>query len=453
MANGKKPYSLDRRRFLKASAGAVGGLSLAGCAGMSTGGGGGAGAGNVQGTPVAGLNNQDVEGKTNITVWFWDEGLKYAVQDYNKNNKKNVNVKFVKLSYDDTHNKLLTSLAAGSGAPDVCAIEIGQVGNFVTRGGLADLTTEFEGDQFKDDMVEYKWIHGSNQEGKLIAMPWDIGPAGMWYQPDVFKRADLPTEPEEVGKRVQTWEDVMQLGQDLRKKLPNTALFADAFNDIFVPIVEQKGHGWFQNNKLMFEEKGTPALQAAVEARKNKVDANIDWWGAEWNEGLKQGAFQGMMIASWMQTGLTQSNPQLIGKWRVVPPPEGNFNWGGSFLTIPAQGQNKEAAWDFVKYVCCTPEGQNAIFRSTGIFPAYKPAWKDPLYDQPVDFFGGQKTFRLWTELAQNVPANVVNPNDRQAGDVVGNEITKVEKQGKDPAQAMKDAEAAALKRIQGIVG
>jgi multiple sugar transport system substrate-binding protein len=267
----------------------------------------------------------------------------------------------------------------------------------------------------------------------------------------VFKQAGLPTEPDEVEKRTRTWDDVFQLGVDLRKKLPKTALFADAFNDIYTAQVEQQGHGWFDGNKLLFEEKATKPLESAVQARKMGVDANIDWWGAEWHQGLKKQAFCGMMIACWMQTGLTQQDKQTVGKWRVVPPPEGHFNWGGSFLSIPSQGKNKPAAWDFVKYVCCSAQGQNTIFRSTGIFPAYKPAWKDPVYDQPVDFFGGQKTFRLWTELAENVPANVVSKYDVQAGTIISNEITKVEKNNKDPEQAMKDAETAALKQIKGI--
>lgn len=451
----KSPYPLSRRRFLQSSAAAVGGLSLVGCAGMSTdgeGGGGAAGGAGVSGTPVAGLTNQDVEGKTNISVWFWDEGLKYAVQDFNKNNDKNINVKFTKLGFDDTHQKLLTSMAAGSGAPDVCAIEIGLVGGFTGRGGLEDLAgAPYDGAQFKDDMVEYKWVHGSTQDGKLIAMPWDIGPAGLWYRADLFQAAGLPTDPEEVQKRVQTWEDWFQLGEDLKKKTPKTSLFADAFNDVYVPMVEQQGHGWFEGNKLMFEEKATRPLQKAVEVRERKIDADIDWWGPEWNTGLSQGAFAGMGIACWMQTGLTQSHPDLIGQWRVIRAPEGDYNWGGSFLTIPSQGQNKDAAWEFVKYVCATPEGQNAIFKATGIYPAYKPAWEDPIYDQPVDFFGGQKAYRLWSEIAKGVPGNVVHPADRQAGDIIGNEITKVEQQGKDPAQAMKDAEAEALRRIQGI--
>jgi multiple sugar transport system substrate-binding protein len=42
-------------------------------------------------------------------------------------------------------------------------------------------------------------------------------------------------------------------------------------------------------------------------------------------------------------------------------------------------------------------------------------------------------------------------PNDLQLDDIVGAELTKVIKEAKDPAAAVKDAEAEALKRIEGV--
>src|SRR3712207_813971 len=141
---------------------------------------------------------------------------------------------------------------------------------------------------------------------------------------------------------------------------------------------------------------------------------------------MKRDAIAGMGIACWMQTGLTRDQPQTVGKWRVIKAPEGDYNWGGSFLSMPESGKNKNAAWEFLKYATCTAEGQNTIFKKSGIFPAYKPAWKDPVYDQPVEFFGGQKAFRLWLDISEGVPGNVVSPNDRQAGDILGAEVTKI---------------------------
>lgn len=439
MKSGKASKSMSRRQFLGASAAALGGAGLASCAGWTGSG--------LAGSFVGGSDeNTD---PNNITVWFWDDSLQFAVDAFHAKQKK-IKVNFQKLGFDDAHQKLLTSLAADTGAPDVCSLEIGLIGGFTGRGGMVDLLQPpFDAGQFKDQIVEYKWIQGSGPNGNLAAMPWDIGPGGLWYRSDLLKDAGFDVDPDAMQKRIQTWDDWFQLAEDLKKKTGDkTALFADSFNDVLWPMIEQHGHGWFKNDQVLVVEKGTKPLQTALQVREQSLDANIDWWGPEWSTGTKKNAFAGMGIACWMQGGLTKEQPQTVGKWHVIRAPQGDYNWGGSFMAIPEQSKKKEAAWEFLKFVCCSADGQNAIFKNSGIFPAFKPAWDDPLYGKPVDFFGGQKTYALWTEIAADVPANLIHPADRRANDIVGNEFTKVEKLGKDPVQAMKDAEAEVLARV-----
>jgi multiple sugar transport system substrate-binding protein len=208
-----------------------------------------------------------------------------------------------------------------------------------------------------------------------------------------------------------------------------------------------------EGTKVVIEEKATRSFQLASRTRSEKIDADIPWWGPEWQAGLRDNAFAGMVIACWMQGGLTREQPELVGKWRVARAPEANYNWGGSFVAIPEQSKNKEAAWTFVQWATCSAEGQNIMFKDSGVFPAYKPAWQDPLYDSPVDFFGGQRTYRIWADIGDNIKAIFRTPYDLQLDDIVNAELTKVLKEGKDPVQGAKDAEAEALKRIQGLQG
>jgi multiple sugar transport system substrate-binding protein len=72
------------------------------------------------------------------------------------------------------------------------------------------------------------------------------------------------------------------------------------------------------------------------------------------------------------------------------------------------------------------------------------------VYDALQDFFGGQRTFRTWANIADNVASITRSPYDLQADDIVNAEMAQVMKEGKDPVQAMKDAEAAALNAIEG---
>jgi multiple sugar transport system substrate-binding protein len=446
---------ISRRTFLQAAATALGGAGLAACGAGTPAGTGGASTAASEGgagaTTAPAPANAAAAGATQIESWFWDDSFKPVNDGFNKSQNK-VQCKFTKLSYDDTHKKLLTSFAAGGGAPDAAAIEIGYVAAFTGRGGLADLRQPlFDAGQFKNDLVEYQWTQGSATDGRLVCMPWAIGPAGIIYNADLFQQAGIEADPAKLQERIKTWEDWFKLGEDLKQKLPNTALVADSFQDVFTPLVEQKAHGWFTAEGKLDYNKALQPLQRAVETRKRGIDAKIDWWGAEWNTGLEKNAFAAMGTACWMQGPLTRDHPKTVGKWRAIHAPEGDYNIGGSFWSIPDQGKKKDAAWEYLKYVCCTAEGQNLNFKSQGAIPAYKPAWKDPFYDQPVEFYGGQKAYRLWADIGDKVPPLPVNPNDRQAGDIIGAEIMKVKKEGKDPAKAIQDATDEAKKRIKDL--
>jgi multiple sugar transport system substrate-binding protein len=457
MTPDRDPRLVSRRKFLSATATAIGGLTLAACGASNPGTGaaeptaaGDAAAGDAPTTAPAAGN------ATEVTFWWWDDNGKLWADAYTKVNPA-IRVNFVNTPFADAHDKLLTSFAAGSGAPDVASIEIGRVGGFTAKGGLADLkVAPFDAGKYEQDMVKYKWIQGSTSDGRLVCMPWDIGPAGVWYRTDLFEENGLPTEPEEVealfGGKEHTWDDFLTVAKQVKDKSGGkTSLIAHAGVDIYGAVYRQQGEGYQEGNKILIEEKATRAFELANRTRKDGLDANIEWWGADWNAGMQNNAFAALVIAAWMQGGLTRDHPQTVGKWRVVHAPETNYNWGGSFTSIPEQSKVKEQAWEFVQWACCTADGQNTMFKSSGVMPAYKPAWKDPLYEQPVDFFGGQRAYQIWTEIADNIPAILRTPNDLQLDDIVGAELTLVLKEGKDPAQAVKDAEAEALKRVKDV--
>lgn len=104
----------------------------------------------------------------------------------------------------------------------------------------------------------------------------------------------------------------------------------------------------------------------------------------------------------------TDIDPEGAGHWgaTVLPGNLPGTNWGGSFLVIPEQSENKEAAWAFVKYMLATTEGQNTMFKAVDYFPAYEPAWEaaPELYTEGDPYFGGQAPNKIAAEIAANVP-------------------------------------------------
>ncbi|MDD3336444.1 MAG: extracellular solute-binding protein, partial [Eubacteriales bacterium] len=162
-----------------------------------------------------------------------------------------------------------------------------------------------------------------------------------------------------------------------------------------------------ENLELNVEKEGTrEALDAAIAMRQAGLDAQIDdMWSNEANAAFGSGAIA-MVAAGCWYGGFIKSwiAPDTAGKWGVAHLPAGisTANWGGSYLAIPSQSKNKELAWEFVQYALANSDSQNAMFEAVDYFPGYIPAWDSAVYNEPDEFFGGQKTRALWVEIAKN---------------------------------------------------
>jgi multiple sugar transport system substrate-binding protein len=395
---------------------------------------------------------QGTQEATRITVWYFDDWVRVAADAFQKENSDIV-VDLQVYGYFDVHTKLLTTLAAGIGAPDVCGIDLSYVGTFASQGGLIDLLQPpFDAGGFAADFPEYKWAHGSTEDGRLVLMPWDVTPAGLLYRADLLTDVGIDPEPAAMQARIRTWGDWFALGEEIMRRRPTMTLTSDAVEDVFLPMVEQHGEGWFAGEKVMIVENATAPLQTAVDINARGLALGIPSWSPEWIPAVQQNAFFGLACASWMELNLRRVAPQTIGAWRAIPAPEGDYSLGGSFLAIPEQSAHKEAAWEFVKFITASRTSALLGLDAGGVLPAYQPAWADPIFDQPAEFYGGQLAYRQWLEIAQRVSGRPIHPAQRLADDFVNTEVDNVVAAGKDPVQAMQDAEDEVLNRVPDAV-
>jgi multiple sugar transport system substrate-binding protein len=153
------------------------------------------------------------------------------------------------------------------------------------------------------------------------------------------------------------------------------------------------------------------------------------------------GCWFGGFLKSWI-------DPEGAGNWGIVPIPEDPLqNWGGSFLAIPEQSQNKEAAWAFIEYSMATNKAQNQMFVAVDYFPAYTSAWESPLYEEGDFYFGGQKTRALWTQIATSPGQILTTPMDSAAEQAFNSEVAKMLDQGLDAQETLEAAEQAIIEQ------
>ena len=113
------------------------------------------------------------------------------VEEWNAENPdKTVQITFSTYPYSDMHNKLMMSLQAGSGAPDMCDVEIGQFPNYTGEDcPLYDLGTAME--PYADTMVQARMDVYKNEAGVQVGVPTHVGATVMYWNAEIFEQYGL----------------------------------------------------------------------------------------------------------------------------------------------------------------------------------------------------------------------------------------------------------------------
>lgn len=351
--------------------------------------------------------DEEISGTIEVGGWpSGDDAFEAALEGFNEQ-YPNVEVELVFTDTTAHHQSLQTALAAGSGAPDVAMVEGAYIAQYRNSSALTNLY-DLGAEELKDDFVEFKWNQAISDDGtKMVALPWDLGPTLYYYRTDVFEEVGLPTDPDEVAELMSTWDGVLEVAEKV--SIPGQRWFLPSAAYPYQWMFINRDY-YDEDLNLQLERDGDlDCLAACLKIRENGWDMNVDMWSAEAYAAYAAGTCVSVASGSWFSGFLkTDIDPDGAGHWgaTVLPAGMGATNWGGSFLVIPEQSENKEAAWAFVKYMLATTEGQNTMFKAVDYFPAYKPAWDaaPELYTDPDDYFGGQAPNSIATKIAADVP-------------------------------------------------
>lgn len=362
-----------------------------------------------------------------------------------------ITVSYQMNSHGDHHKQLTTNLATQSGAGDVVIVDVSFIGAFINEGGFVNLSAEpYNAEQFKDGFVPYAWNQGQGADGNQYGMPIDIGPGVMYYRRDV-----LDSVGGDIDAIISDWESYIAYGRELKEQ--GVYLIADASDvaRIIVRTTIEDGEGLFfdaEGNSLVTTDRFVNAFTLAKQIRDEGLDGQIGAWTGEWYDGFKNGTVATQLSGAWLLGHLQNwMAPDTAGLWGASDLPGGIYgSWGGSFLAIPAQSENPEAAWEFIKYLTTEQGPQIDSLRDLGAFPVLTSTYDDPAFDEPIAFLDGQIARQLFAQVAQKVPAVTPMEGDLIAEDVVMNgALAEVLNDGKDIMEALQDAERLLLRRVR----
>ncbi|BDP43370.1 sugar ABC transporter substrate-binding protein (plasmid) [Deinococcus aetherius] len=395
--------------------------------------------------------------KKTITVGVFpdlDSVVKAALPGFYKTHP-NIEVKINSLAYADHHNALTTALATGNGANDVEAIDFGYVAKFAEGGGLVDLSkAPYNAAQYRNRFVAYTFPQAMTQDGRMVAMPTDIGPGSMFYRTDFLKKAGV--QPTELNR---SWDSYIAAGRKIVAANPGTFLIPDA-SEVATIIIRtglKSGEGLYfdQAGKVLVgpdNPRFVRAFTVAKQIRDAKLDARAGAaFSSDWTTAFQKGNLASEVSGAWlvghMQNWLAKD---FAGKWAAQQLPGNSYtSYGGSFYGIPSQSKNKAEAWELIKYLTTDPSQQILAFKTTGAFPALRAAQTAPLFNEGVPYLAGQKARVLWRQAANQIKPIDVNRLDPVAEQIVSDSLSAVLDGSKTVEQALGEAQRLIQRRAR----
>ncbi|MGW7264706.1 ABC transporter substrate-binding protein [Streptomyces sp. NPDC054842] len=387
------------------------------------------------------------KGKTTITLGlFGTFGFKEAGL-YDEYEKLNPDIKIQENVTERNENyypALVNHLTTGSGLADIQGVEVGNIAEVVDTQAskLVDLS-KVSGVK-EGDFLDWKWKQATAKDGATVGLGTDIGPMAICYRKDMFEKAGLPTDRDELAKKWEgDWNKFVDVGEEYKKKAPKGTTFLDSPGGLLNAVLGSETEKFYDaSGKVIY--KDNPAVKSAFDltagAAKDGLTGNLTQFQPTWDQAFANGKFAAVSCPPWMLGYIaSKANKETKGQWDVAKAPKGG-NWGGSFLAVPKAGKNVEEASKLAAWLTA-PKQQATLFAKRGSFPSAQSSYELPeVTGAKNDFFGDAPIGTIFAAAAKDSPVQVIGPKDQiiQQG-LTDNGVFLVTK-GKSPADAWKTA-------------
>lgn len=299
----------------------------------------------------------------------------------------------------DARKNFFQKLGKG-GLADIEAVEVDWLSEAMQ---YSDLLTAVP-DDLKGRWLDWKEAAATDADGNLIGYGTDIGPQAICYRADLFEAAGLPSDPAEVEALFDgDWDNYFDVADQYREGSGKAMI--DSANSVLQGIVNQIEYTYDEPDGTVIATSNPEIADAykSVVERAVPNSAYSAQWGDDWVASFQGDDFATVLCPGWMQ-GIISGYAPDQKNWKIANVfPGGGGNWGGSYLTIPANGKNVAEAQKLADWLTA-PEQQVEAFLNVGAFPSQVDAYDDADLTAYVnDYFGGAKTGEIGADRAEAV--------------------------------------------------
>lgn len=392
------------------------------------------------------------EDENKLTVWTWDPNFNiYAIQtaaDLYAKDHPGFSVEVTENSSGDIETKLTTAVSAGdlSTLPDIFLMQDNSFQKYVKfyPGVFTDITDSgIDFSQFSSAKVAYSTV-----DGKHYGVPFDNGADVFCVRTDVIEQAGYAVDDfTDI-----TWSDFIEKGKKVKETTGLPLLTAQAgMPDLVMQMIQSCGASCFDEDGKA-NLNNNEAVKKAVGTYKELVETGVLQEVVDGDQvisALNTGSGAGIIRGCWILASVQQAEDQS-GKWALTNMPkldgiDGATNYsndGGASWVISSNCKNVELAEDFLASTFAgSKELYETILPSSGALSTWLPAAESEVYDEPSEYFGGQKIFSDIVDFASKTPSNITGPYYYDARDALGDAISNITQSGMGVDDALDSAQ------------
>ncbi|MFA9556589.1 ABC transporter substrate-binding protein [Evansella sp. AB-rgal1] len=349
-----------------------------------------------------------------LTMWsYYSDGWDNIIEQF-ESIHDGITIELETISYGNYPQEYFKSFVEGN-TPDIVVIDSPHIGDFKAVEGLENLLYEpYEARIYENDFSESLWDTGKSLDGnQLIGIPYVTAPFVAFYRADIMEQYGYPADPEKLAVFMEDPANWLEMVSELAK---------DNIWMVQWPMevlrIYESGTGMFDNS-LNFQRNNESFLEAidlAQTIHKNSLYSSKDIWSPVGQEAIKNDQYAMLYLGTWGTGLLNEWVPEQAGKWRMTRLPFNVYGWmNSSILSIPEASENKDLAWEFIKFSSFELPMEGFQSMTMG----YLPSRNNPkIIDYESEFLGGQREQELIEKLMAQTKEHTLTPLDIRANEI-----------------------------------
>ncbi len=374
-----------------------------------------------------------------LSVWSFTNETQGFIDRF-ENENPDITIDLTIIPYENYINKLMPVLRSGNDVPDLFLGEYSHVVDLVESGFWDDLSgAPYNVDA--TDMYPFTVEVGTDSKGKLRALSWQACAGGFFYRRSLAKMYLGTDDPEKVGRMLSTPRRFLAAARRIKDKSDGAVKIIAGYADYQHYPFASRTRPFVSGTKLSLEQPVLDYFDLAKTMHDEELTANISTWSPPWFEEMnkKNSGVFGYILPWWgLQYLLKPNAKKTSGDWGLCSGPASYF-WGGSWMGIYKDSQQKQAAWKFLRFVTLNRDTLKWYARKDGDFVNNKAVVKQLKHEFAGEYLGGENYYEFFAGESMKIRASYFGAREMDIRNILMDEIRSYAEGEKSKEQAIRD--------------